>query len=146
MMANNIYATGSPMKKLLLIVLCLSGAAAAEDWPKLVDLDGGAVLHGKPGSASLGRDEHNRLIVTADTRFTAADGKSVSLYEMSIGISDCIKEKGKLTMTSPDGKHNGDAPFMFGSGTGFSVVAEILCSIALEQLRESGEPSAVSAP
>lgn len=122
---------------MLSAALIVSGAAVANDWPLLVRLEDGGLWHAKPGSAQVSLDPSRNLVITADTRLTASDGKTLTLLKISIPLDDCVSEKGKLHLSSYDGTSSSDAPFLIGSGTGYSVAAEIMCESAFKQIEEA---------
>lgn len=123
---------------MLAVALAFTSAAFADQWPVLVDTPEQSV-EGKPKSMHFSTDVQKGLMASIDTRVLDKASKQVTFVQFSVRLSECLEEKGHLTISGIDGSNSNEQAYLFGGNNYVSFMAENLCKAALDSLKEAGK-------
>lgn len=119
------------------ISLFLSFSASAEsNWISIGESNDGLKWEAKPGSFEFSKNKNNVSIAVLAGRVVNSKTTDIRLYKWYVSASDCANKMGKLVSLNVGGEFEFDSDFMFGGGNVSSGIAEFICSVAGEYIKQ----------
>jgi hypothetical protein len=116
-------------------------ASAGASWISLASSDDGTKWEAKPGSFEFSKNRNDAAIAVLAGRVVSSKPYEVSLHKWYVTGTDCKNKMGKLITLSVGGDYQYENDFIFDSGNVASAIAEFICTVADQSIKNANAKS-----